>query len=233
MPPPRHSCSLPYDQNMSDVEITVRGEYETRTAPERATAHLTVLTEGPERQAVLDAASAAVAPVRESLVGREITGALAEWSSGRISVRAERPWNPEGKRLAPIYYASVEFRATFSEASELSLWVSDIAGGDGVEVGYVNWHLTPDTHTRVEREVATAAVGVAVARAEAYARALGRTEVVPVSLADQGLLTRTEAAQPMMVRAAMAKDSAGGPALEYEPEDIVVSATVEARFHAR
>jgi len=217
---------------MSEVEITVRGEHETRTAPERATAHVTVRTEGPERQAVREAASAAASPVRESLAVRHSSGTLVEWSSGQISVRAERPWNPEGKRLAPVYHASVEFRATFAEASELSLWAAEVAGVEGVEIGHVNWHLTPDTLSRVEQEVATAAVGVAVARAEAYARALGRTEVVPVSLADQGLLTRPEAAHPVMMRA-MAADSAGAPALEYEPEDIVVSATVEARFHAR
>ncbi len=39
---------------MSEVVITVRGEHETRLAPEEAVVHLSVRTEGPERGEVVE-----------------------------------------------------------------------------------------------------------------------------------------------------------------------------------
>lgn len=221
---------------MREVTVTVRGEHEARVAPERATIRVSIRTEGPERTAVVEHVMRLAAPVRDSITGRADAGTVVDWTSKRLSVRAERPWNSEGKRLAPVHYASIDFTATFVEASELSLWVSDISPWDGVEVGWVNWHLTPETIARVESEVASQAVGIAVTRAETYARALGRSEVTPLEIADVGLISsgQPSPAAPMMMKArgsAFAADSA--PAMEYEPEDIVISATVEARFSAR
>lgn len=220
---------------MSEVTVTVRGEHEARIAPERATIRVTVRAEGAERAAVVDEVMRLSEPLRQSITTRADSHVVAEWSSKSLSVRAERPWNNEGKRLAPVYYASIDFTATFSEASELSIWVSDISAWDGVEVGWVDWHLTRATRDRVEREVAAAAVSVAVTRAEAYAGALGLTSVTPLEIADVGLISSGQpspAAPLMKARAgAFAADSA--PAMEYEPEELSVSATVEARFVAR
>lgn len=220
---------------MSDVTITVRGENEERVAPEHATIRVSVSTEGPERGAVVDHVMRLAEPVRSSITERKDSGSVADWTSKRLAVHAERPWNNEGKRLALVYKATIDLTATFTEASELSIWVSDISAWDGVEVGWVNWHLTPATRARVERDVASAAVGVAVVRAEAYASALHLTTVTPVEIADVGLISSGQPpAGPQMMSArgaAFAADSA--QAMEYEPEDIVVSATVEARFTAR
>ncbi|WP_175986099.1 SIMPL domain-containing protein [Microbacterium tenebrionis] len=221
---------------MSDVTITVRGEHEERIAPERATIHVTVRTEGAARAAVVDHAMRLAEPVRTGLSERQAAGTLIEWTSKRLAVRAERPWNNQGKRLALVYHASIDFTATFGEASELSVWVSEISAWDGVEVGWVNWHLTPQTRADVEREVASAAVGVAVQRAQAYAGALGLESVTPLEIADTGLISREQSPAPQMMKArgaAFATSAESGPAMEYEPEDIVVSATVEARFTAR
>lgn len=222
---------------MSDVTVTVRGENEARIAPERAAVHVTVRAEGPERAAVVDLAMRLAEPVRVSITDRKENGAVLDWSSKRLSVRAERPWNSDGTRLAPVYYASVSFTATFGEASDLSIWVSDISAWDGVEIGWVDWHLTPETRARVEREVASEAVKVAVSRAQSYAEALGLETVIPVEIADVGLIGRAEAAAapPMMKSrgAAFAADMGGGPSMEFEPEELVVEAVVEARFLAR
>jgi uncharacterized protein YggE len=222
---------------MSEVTVTVRGEHEARIAPERATIRVSVRAEGAERAAVVDRVMRLTGPVRESIVARHDTGVVVDWSSKRLSVRAERPWNNEGKRLAPVHYASIDLTATFAEASELSLWVSDVSPWDGVEVGWVDWHLTTETRSRIEREVAAAAVGVAVTRAQAYATALGLGTVVPVEIADVGLIAPTPV-QPFSgmakVRGAMMQESdTGGASMEYEPDEIVISATVEARFLAR
>jgi uncharacterized protein len=222
---------------MSEVTITVRGEHEARVAPERATVRISVRAEGPERSTVVDRVMGLASPVRDSITTRADAGTVVDWTSTRLAVRAERPWNNEGKRLAPVYYASIDLTATFIEASELSIWVSDVSPWDGVEVGWVDWHLTPETRAELEREVAAQAVGVAVTRAQAYAGALGLHEVTPREIADVGLISNGQPspAAPVMMKAArgasFAADSA--PAMEYEPDEIVISATVEARFVAR
>lgn len=221
---------------MSEVTVTVRGEHEARVAPERATIRVGVRADGPERTAVVENVMRLAEPVRSSITDRADSGSVVEWTSKRLSVRAERPWSNDGKRLAPVYYASIDFTATFAEASDLSIWVSDISPWDGVEVGWVDWHLTTATRAQVERDVAAAAVGVAVTRAEAYAGALGLDEVTPLEIADVGLISSGQPSPgaPMLKAhggVAFAADAA--PAMEYEPEEIVISATVEARFLAR
>ncbi|MDF2562389.1 MAG: neuraminidase [Microbacterium sp.] len=221
---------------MSEVIVTVRGEHEARTAPERATIRVSVRAEGSERTNVVERVMRLAEPVRGSITVRADAGSVVDWSSKRLSVRAERPWNNDGKRLAPVYYASIDFTATFAEASELSIWVSEASPWDGVEVGWVDWHLTPATRAQIEREVAAHAVRVAVTRAKAYAGALGLDEVTPLEIADVGLISNGQPTpgSPMAKArggAAFAADAA--PAMEYEPEEIVISATVEARFVAR
>lgn len=222
---------------MSDVTITVRGENQTRITPERATVHVTLRAEGPERASVVEHALNLAGPVRAGLIEREDAGSLTEWSSKSLTVRAERPWSSDGKQLALVYRASVDFAATFLEVSELSVWVSEISSWDGVEIGWVDWHLTPQTRADVEREVASAAVGVAMQRAQSYAAALGLASVTPVEIADTGLISHEQAHAPSMMRARgaafAATADAGAAEMAYEPEDIVISATVEARFTAR
>ncbi|MBN8205902.1 SIMPL domain-containing protein [Microbacterium esteraromaticum] len=218
---------------MTEVTITVRGEHELRVAPERATLHLTVSCDGPDRATVVEHALAQATPVRDGITTREQSGSITAWTSQRLNVYAERPWNSEGKRLAPVYRASIDFTATFSDFPELSVWVTELSVTDGVAVGDVDWHLTPETEREVEREVATQAVAVAVSRARAYAEALGLHEVTPVEIADRGLIS---AGTPPMPKAtalrggAMAMEAA--PGMEFQGEEITVSAEVEGRFTA-
>lgn len=223
---------------MSEVTITVRGEHEARIAPEEAVARLSVRAEGPERGAVVERIAALAAPLRDDLAGRKDAGGLTDWSSQRVSIWANRPWNAEGKQLALVHYASVEITATFTDFAALSWWLSDVAERDGVQVDEVAWRLTPATATSTEGDVAAQAVKVAVYRATAYASAIGLTTVTPIEIADLGLLTDASAgpspAPKMMHAMAMsAMDSGGAPAVDMQPADIVVTAAVEARFVAR
>ncbi|MFS0732712.1 SIMPL domain-containing protein [Microbacterium sp. 1P10UB] len=222
---------------MADVIITVRGEHETRIAPERGIARITVRGEGPERAPVLERVAALALPLRDDLAARQAAGTIVEWSSGRAAVWSDRPWNADGTRLAPVHYATIDISATFSDVAALSAWLSDVAERDGVQVGGVDWILTPTTRAAREQEVATEAVQVAVARATAYARAIGRETVTPVQIADVGLLGGGDApgmpASPKMMRAAFAAmDASSGPAMQFQPEDITLTAAVEARFTA-
>ena len=226
---------------MSEVVITVRGEHETRVAPEEAVAHLSVRTEGRERGEVVERMSSLAAPLRDDLESRKASGVVSEWSSKNVAVWANRPWNNEGKQLALVHYASVEVTAVFTDFASLSWWMTDVAEREGVQVDGVTWRLTPATAKATEADVAAQAVRVAVERAKAYAGAIGLASVEPVEIADLGLLTRAEPAPapaPEMgmraMKASFAMDASGGgaPAVELQPEEIVVSAAVEARFRA-
>jgi hypothetical protein len=224
---------------MNDVVITVRGDHETRIMPERATAHLTIHAEGHERGTVVERMAALSEPVREDLAARKAAGALSEWTSQRVSVWSERPWHPEGKRLAPVHHASVEFSATFTDFAVLSGWAGEVVEREGVQLGWIDWQLTPETRAATEREVAATAVRAAVTRATAYANALGLTAVTPLEIADVGLLAKRESAEAMpamprmVAKASFASDAGGGaPAVSLQPDEIVVSAVVEGRFAA-
>ncbi|WP_424935494.1 MULTISPECIES: SIMPL domain-containing protein [Bacteria] len=219
----------------SEVTITVRGEHETRVVAERAVVRLSVADEGDEREKVVSRALALAEPIREGLASRAEAGSVTEWSSTRLSVRAERPWNSEGRRLAVVYTASVDFAATFADLSELSLWATEVALGEGVSLESTEWRLTPETRARVEREVAAEAIGAAVARATAYGEALGRQAVEAVEIADVGLISALEprAKGGGLRTVAFAAPMADTAAMAFHPQDIVVSATVEGRFVAR
>jgi len=75
---------------MSEVTVTVRGEHEARVAPERATIRVSVRAEGPERSSVVDQVMSLTEPVRDSITARKDSGAVIDWTSTRLSVRAER-----------------------------------------------------------------------------------------------------------------------------------------------
>lgn len=226
---------------MSEVIITVRGEHDARIAPEEAVARLTVRTEGPERGAVVEQLVRLSEPLREDLATRKTQGGVREWSSQRVSVWANRPWNEQGTQLALVHFASVELTATFIGFSALSWWLTEAAERDGVQIDGVSWQLTAATQRATEAEVAARAVSVAVERATAYATALGLSSVTALEVADLGLLTDGRASRhPEMMRSpkammvmGAAMDAAGGAALEFQPEDIIVTAGVEARFTAR
>lgn len=218
---------------MSEVIITVRGESERRIAPEHATAHIAATADGPARGDVVERIAALAEPVRTGLTARQDAGIVTAWHSQRVAIWAERPWNHDGTQLPPVHHASVEITATFTDTMALSDWLNTLTEVDGIRVDRIEWDLTPPTRARVEREVATAAVAVAVERANAYAAAIGRSTLTPLEIADMGMLGGDNAPSAMLRSArAEAAFDAGGPAVDLHPEDLTVRATVEARFRA-
>ncbi|WP_442576082.1 SIMPL domain-containing protein [Microbacterium sp. F51-2R] len=220
---------------MSDVVITVRGEHEAWVSPEEGVVRLSVRAEGPDRGGVVERISALAEPLRTDLAARQQQGGVREWSSRRVAVWANRPWNNEGKQLALVHYASVEFSATFTDFAALSWWVSEIAERDGIQIDGVEWQLSRATAKQAEADVAAEAVRVAVDRATAYAKAIGLTSVKAVEIADVGLLTRSDpppVEMARMMKASFASDAGGAAAVELQPEEIIVSAAVEGRFVA-
>ncbi len=218
------------------TEITVRGRFSAFQAPERGTVHATIAFEGPAMEPVydrvardLDAVKASVAPLKAG-----DHGPVTWWSAQQLRTWSNRPWNQDGIQLPLVHHASVGMEVKFRDFSSLSRWVSQhVANTDGFRVSRVDWALTTKRRTELQRQARTRAVEDAVARAQLYADALGLDRIRPVAIADAGMLGATlhpeSGAGAAYLRAAAAAPG-GGPDVELIPEDIEVSATVDARF---
>lgn len=218
---------------MADILISVRGEAERRLSPELATVHAAASADGPQRDDVVAHVTTVAARLRDGLSDAEGSGAVREWSSGSTSVWSDRPWNADGDRLPLVHHASIEVVATFSDVDALAAWLGAVSDDEAVRVSHVEWGLTPETRARVEQEVATAAIAVAVARATDYAAALGRSSVEAAEIADTGLLgAGAPSGPPAFARAALMSADAAGAAFDLRPADIVVTSTIEGRFIA-
>lgn len=214
---------------MPETIITVRGEYESTHAPERATVDLTVSHEGESRDIVLTHTAqlhtelqAALAPLHDPEAGP-----VTEFSASNATASSTRPWSQDGTVLALLHQAEASLSVTFSDFGELSRWLGEVSAHDGVTVHGVNWSLTDTSLANANRIARDLAVQNAVEKATDYARSLGLGNVHPRALSDSGL--SGDGGPPFL---GSVGDVAQFSSVEFAPESIVVSATVEARFSA-
>jgi uncharacterized protein len=224
-----------YGGRMS-TEITVRGSFAAFEPPERGTVHATLSGEGPKMQPVYDQVARDVEAVKESItpLHNPDQGPVTWWAAQQLRTWSTRPWNKDGKRLPLVHHAAVAVEVKFLDFTALSRWVGEhVASTAGFRVSGVEWALTEKRKEELQREVRTAAVRDAVARAQQYADALGLGEIRPVAVADAGMLSpgpRPDAGPTVGYARLAAASSGGAPDVELLPEDIEVSATVDARF---
>ena len=210
---------------MTALEVVVRGTARRRYPAERATVGLAAQVEGPDRDSVYRKALGVHEPLGRDLSALSEAGAVTRWSSDQLRVFSFRG---TGRRL--MYRVSIKLEAEFTDFEQLSAFLDRWAGTEGVEVGYIGWDVTEDNRRRYEADLRAEAVADAVAKAQAFADAVGRGTVRAVRLADPGLLGTAD--MPF----AQARSFAGGQArsgpLELRPDDIEIDAEVEARFAA-
>ncbi|MFP5416591.1 MAG: SIMPL domain-containing protein [Actinomycetes bacterium] len=215
------------------MQITVVGTHPYERAPERATMHVTIDLEGPDRATT----SRDAAALRDS-VGSELQrlrdepgSPLESFSVGPLMTRSWRPPHERGHVLPLQYGASARVRATFADFERLAELMNALAGREGVRLDHVEWTLTDQTRRQVEADALTRAVAEARSRALAIAQASGWAGVDVVEVADPGLLDPDSPwPQPRVMREAMMAGAVGGPGLV--PEDIRGEARVHARFVA-
>lgn len=217
---------------MAPLEIVVRGRARGRYRPERATLHLSVRIEGPEKPEVRTRAVVVQSELITTLDALRNDGALTTWSSDSIRVYSYRPHDRDGRRLDPVYTTTIALDAEFTDFEMLSGFIDDWSDRDGVQVGQIAWDVTDDHRLDHERDLRRQAVEDAVAKAQAYADAVGRGTVVATQLADPNMLAESSPAQPMMMRAMVGDDGAGPPSLELRSDDIEIVVAVDARFVA-
>ena len=214
------------------TEITVRGAFSAFRPAERGTVHTTVVYEGPDMEPVYARVATDLAELKSSVIALEEQGTVTWWSADHLRTWSNRPWNNEGKQLPLVHHASVGIKVKFRDFAVLSRWVGQhVAEMEGFRVSQVEWALTEKQREMLLADARTRAVRDAVTRAQQYADALGLGAVTPVAIADAGMLNT---APESRLQAAYLRAGApgAGPAAELAPEDIEVSATVDARFVA-
>ncbi|MEO7722409.1 MAG: SIMPL domain-containing protein [Pseudolysinimonas sp.] len=226
---------------MSETVITVQGSSSIKHAAERATVSVAVAHDGPARDKVFAQTTKVSDTMTTALKGLLDTasGPVIAWSSDRVSVWSERPWNNEGAQLPLVFHATIGLRATFSDFDALARWVETVATTSGVTVGSIDWELLDATRDTLLEQVRTKAVQDAAAKALVYARAAGLTSLTATAIADPGLLGSPDApslpfgAGPAAPRMFAAKAMSDGGALSFTPQELEVAALVDARFAAR
>ena len=221
---------------MTETTITVQGNFSAHYPAERATLSLSAHHEAAERGPAFSATVASSDAVRECItrLGDAAAAAIARWSSDSIQVWTERPWTQDGTPAAEVFHARITTRVTFADLSALAPWVEEVVAIDGVTIDSLDWALTPARLTATTTEVRSRAVQDAVTKATVYAQALGLATVRAIAVADPGMLGDQVQGNNLVAakfsRAAASAD--GTPALSLTPEQIEVTASVDARFIA-
>jgi hypothetical protein len=214
------------------TEITVRGSFAAFQPPERGTVHASIGYEGPEMQPVYDRVARDLETVKAS-VERLMDTAVTWWAADRLRTWSTRPWNSEGEQLPLVHHAAVGIKVKFRDFSALSRWVGEhVENTEGFSTSHVAWALTSKHRDELVEQAHTRAVRDALTRAQRYADALGLGTVRPVAIADPGMLVVSSPhgdGGDIAYLDAVPRSS-GAPTVELVPEDIKVSASVDARF---
>ncbi|QEO15645.1 DUF541 domain-containing protein [Agromyces intestinalis] len=212
--------------------IAVTGRADERVAPELAAVAVTVAVSGPDAERslrdVADAHTRLLGGIREL----EAAGSLERWSAGQVQTWSHRPWNADGRQLPPVFDARTRVEVVFRDLAVLAAWAGGLGADDLVRIEGIDWRLTDATGRRVREQAQRRAVADAVAKARVYAESLGLGTPVPVELADSGLLAPRDVPRPAPLFARAVAMDAGSPAPELAPGDLVIEASVDARFSA-
>ncbi|WP_028642961.1 SIMPL domain-containing protein [Nocardioides sp. URHA0020] len=222
---------------MPQTVITVQGTYDAFHPAERATVTVTVGFEGPERTAVVTRTTQGTAALVAGIRAKHdpAHGPVTWHATDRIQVWSSRPFNNKGEQLPLVHHAQTTTRAKFRDFDDLAQWVERAAVHPGVRIDGVEWALTAQTQQGATTTARTRAVEEARAKAHTYAEALGLGDLRCLAIADPGMLgdnTSSTSGGGQATYSRAAKAESGGGGLAFTPEDIAVSATVDARFEA-
>lgn len=220
------------------MEITVSGTHKMSLKPERATVHFSAGFEDDEPGRVLASTTRLVTELTGEITELKATPSspITWYAVLPVKTRSWRPYNNQGAILPMRYAAVAELHVKFADFDALSRYVSRIGGRPGVTLGWVEWALTEATRQSFQAKVLAGAVANARERALTIARAAGASDVVPLEVADPGLLRGQPGAGggPVPVKAARLAADPGNAAqpdhIQLAPEDIDLEATVHARF---
>ncbi|GAB3080035.1 SIMPL domain-containing protein [Nocardioides zeae] len=221
---------------MSEVEITVAGQARVTVAPDQGSIRGQVVIDGDDAHDVLQRVTTSVRALVEDLRAlADAPGtALSSWSVDDAVSGVRQDWTAEGTPRT-VRYAAASVRAAFTDARALGAWVTAASGVPGLAVHDVRWSLLPEHEAEVRAGLCRDAVVDAARRAGEYAAAAGLAPPRWVALADEGMLHgRSDTVFAAMSGAPRHEvhHLGGGEALPFQPEPLLLTATVHGRFAA-
>ena len=208
------------------VTISVRGESHLDAPAELGTVTVAVRASDRDPAAAYDRVVRKTAQLSAKLTSLVESEAVLRWSVGPVS----RWWNHDPGSSRRQHEVRQVVRFTMPGRAHVAEWLSSTADDGGLESDGVHWSLTDETRSRLLREVRAAAVADARARAHDYADAAGLGLPRLTALSDTGLLGGGGGVE--MASARLMSDAADDLGQTLRPDDIRVTAVVEARFTA-
>ena len=218
---------MPSSEAGGNVTISVRGESHVDAPAELGTVHVTVRANDRDAASAYERVVRRTAELSAELTRLQDSGVVSRWSADPVS----RWWDHEPKSSRRTHEVRQTVRFTMPGPEHVADWLNTAADDDSLDSHGVAWSLTDETSSRLLQEVRTAAVADARARAQDYADAAGLGSPRLTALSDTGLLGGTGGAEMFSSRlmSGSAPDELGHT---VRPDDIRVSAEVEARFTA-
>ena len=226
----------------AETVITVQGAAWADVEPEQCILRFTIATDGPERAPVVERVTASLDAVSATIAALQDAGPVTRWSSDRVHISAQRPWNNDGTPTPLMHHASVSGLAVVSDVHAVADLVDALAVHETVAIDSLEWSLTDARLAHERSEVRTRAVADALEKAEVLTAAIGLGSATAVALADPGMLDGGGSGggpgggpSPRMEKSMMMAMDArgGGGSLPLRPEPIRVEAAFDARFTAR
>ncbi|ORL73538.1 SIMPL domain-containing protein [Prescottella equi] len=221
------------------VTITVTGHAERSVTPNRGVVHLNIEFDAATRAEASDATTASASALTDLIRSLEKDAArpLRRWSIDQIQHSRYRPCHPQGKKLPWNYRSTATATVTFRDLDAVASFVDRASAIEGVNVTHLEWKLTRTAHAKALSRVRDLAVRDALAKAKGYTRSLGCKRIEAVALADPGMLNagqRPDFGQPVMraMAASAPLQDTERSAIELTPENLRITADVEARFEA-
>lgn len=215
--------------------IIVREKAEQYEAPERATVNLSIEMTGYDRGYVHTQVSDALRMVREGIEHlRDDQHGPVTWHA--ISNANTWSWKyDDGVKFTE----RIDAKAKFNDFAKLGEWLNTYLAIEGVRLSYIDWTLTEPRKKDLEQQLRQKAVQLAREKAEQYASAAGLHVSAAKTIADVGLLGHgriNDDVGSFVERGAAAGslglDSGATDSYNFSPEDVRISASIEAEFLA-
>ena len=155
------------------------------------------------------------------------------YSIATLSTTSEDEYDSDDKRTGrTLYTAKTTIDVRFRDFKKLGTMVVHLSTLPFVHLQGVTWKLTDQTQDKLDEEARMEALRGAIRRANAYAAVIGREKVTPVKIQDdQEYYPRAKTKQTARMLSS-APVFGLGVGIDFEPQIIEVSATLQVEFHA-
>lgn len=224
---------------MAPTLIRIQGRATINTPAERAVLTIDVSDEGHEKGEVSNNVVTTVNNLQneiDELCPRLWNGDISPeapvsfYSIASISTSVQDEYDDEDRMTEKkLHRANTGIDVTFRDFAKLGKMVVQLSAVPCVNLRGVAWKLTDEKQALLDEEVRMKALRHAVRRAEAFAQIIGRQKVTAVKIEDSGEFYPVGRA---------ARKAGSGPAfgitagIDFEPQIIDVSGTLEVEFHA-